>query len=189
MQFTTSLFAAALGLASTASAAPLEIRQDTLLPFEVTGIVTSRPPGRPGSTPWSFIRANVTDHNSYSFSQGPHNGIVPAGLQGINCEARWYRRESPEGRTWPCGSVEQGHFAMQVLPGTGGSAGVSSFKLKFIHGVEPGLPISSVFASVEAIGSFESPVDLNGRCLSSGWCNYSLKPELKPISIPATRTL
>lgn len=154
-----------------------------------------------------FIRANVTDPNSYSYTQGSHNGTVPAGLQGINCEARWYRGESPEGRTWPCDSVEQGHFALQVFPGTGNLAGVNDFKLKFIHGVEPEAPIFNIFERYEGSGSFKAPDDLSGRCSSSGWCNYSLRSARKylvqrfltvvitddcntvrPVLIPATST-
>ncbi|KAF2622640.1 hypothetical protein BU25DRAFT_425580 [Macroventuria anomochaeta] len=176
MRFASSFSAAILALGFSTSAASLEIRQATLLPFEVTNIVTSSPPGRPGSTPWSYIRANFTDPNSYSFTQGTHNGTVPAGLQGINCEARWYRGESPVGRTWPCNSVEQGHFALQVFPGTGASAYVNDFELKFIHGVEPEAPISNIFERFEANGSFNSADNLNGRCSSGGNCNYSLKP-------------
>lgn len=121
-----------------------------------------------------YIQANVTDPNSYSITQGSYNKTVPAGLQGINCEARWYRGESPEGRTWPCNSVEQGHFALQVLPGTGASAGVSDFKLVFIHQLEA--PPLSVFKRYQATSSFKAGDNLNTGCSASGWCSYRLEP-------------
>ncbi|KAF1929211.1 uncharacterized protein M421DRAFT_91715 [Didymella exigua CBS 183.55] len=185
MRFLGFICAASLTLGMFASALPLDIRQEGLSPFELNALVTNSPPGRPGSTPWSYIRANFTDPNSYSFTQGTHNGTVPAGLQGVNCEARWFRQESPEDRTWPCEYSEQGYFAIQIFPGTGATARVNDFKLRLIHGVEPGAPISNIFERYDANGSFKSLDNLNGRCSSGGVCNYSLKPELKPVSLPA----
>lgn len=103
-----------------------------------------------------------------------NDGTVPGGLQGVHCEAKWYRGESPEGRTWPCDRVPQGHFALQVLPGTSASADVRDFKLKLIHGVEPGLAFSKVLDRVEAeVGPFTYGDNLKGSCLKSGWCSYS----------------
>lgn len=101
---------------------------------------------------------------------------VPAGSQGINCEARWYKGENPLARTWPCEGVQDGHWAMQVLAGkTGPSNSVSDFKLRFIHGVEPG----SIYGNtrIEAEAFFVSQENLNGRCSSGGVCSYSLKPD------------
>lgn len=124
------------------------------------------------------IFANFTDPNSYPFFVGTHDGTVPGGLRGINCKAEWYRGESPEGRTWPCDPVSQGHFALQVLPGAKGPADVQDFKLKLIHGVEPGSSFSKVLDRVEAeAGPFTYGNNLGGGkqgpCLKSGWCSYS----------------
>lgn len=120
-----------------------------------------------------FVYANFTDPNPYPFFVGIHDGTVPGGLQGINCEAKWYRGESPEGRTWPCDPVPQGHFALQVLPGTSASADVQNFKLKLIHGVEPGSSFSKVLDRVEAeVGPFIYGDNVKGTCLKSGWCSY-----------------
>jgi hypothetical protein len=121
-----------------------------------------------------YIRANFTDPNAYPFFVDTRDGTVPGGLQGIHCEAKWYRGESPEGRTWPCDRVLHGHFALQVLPGTSASADVKDFKLKLIHGVEPGLSFSKVFDRVEAeVGPFTYDDNLKGSCLKSGYCSYS----------------
>ena len=193
MHFFSVLTGAAI-FALTASAIPLEARQDELKPFEVTGMASSYPPGRPGSTPCMqpayaydllctltmvsgrYIRANVTDPNSYFLTEGTRNLTVPAGSQGINCEARWYRGESSHGRTWPCDYTENGHWALQVLPGTSDSdsdsaSSVSVFKLRFIHAVEPGAPYANTRYEAEASFSAENIV---GRCAPSGWCNYAL---------------
>ena len=189
MRFFSVLTGAALFALQT-SAAPLEARQDELKPFEVTSMASSSPPGRPGETPCTqaahaydllrtltmslgrYIRANITDPNSYFLTQGTRNLTIPAGNQGIDCEARWYRGESPQGRTWPCNSIADGHWAMQVLPGTTDSTSSESvFKLRFIHAVEPGLGYANTRYEAEASFSAENLV---GRCSSSGWCNYAL---------------
>jgi hypothetical protein len=73
--------------------------------------------------------------------------------------------------------VEQGHFALQVLPGTGASAGVSDFKLVFIHQLE--VPPLNVFKRYQATGSFKAGDNLNTGCSASGWCSYRLKPARK----------
>ncbi|KAJ8113652.1 hypothetical protein OPT61_g4263 [Boeremia exigua] len=189
----SSLIAAFLG-ATLSSAVPLEARQDALLPFEVTQIGSSNPPVRPGAHPWRFITATFTDPNPYPFFVGEHDGSVPGGLQGINCEAKWYRDESPEGRTWPCDPVSQGHFAIQILPGANGPADVKDFKLKLIHGVEPGTSFSKVLDRVEAeVGPFTYPDTLGGSdpmrgpCLKSGWCSYVVREV--PLLAPANKTV
>lgn len=187
MHLLPSLTAVAI-FALHASAVPLDARQTELKPFEVTRVVTSTPPGRPGSTPWRYITADITDPNSYFLTQGPHNLTIPAGSQGIGCEARWYRGESPEGRTWPCNAAENGHWALQVLPGTSGSASsTSDFKLRFVHAVEPGTPYDNTRYEAEA--SFKTGDNLSGRCLSSGGCNYGLSSAAKPVLAPAQKTL
>lgn len=189
MRFFSILTGAAIFALQT-SAAPLEARQDELKSFEVTSMAKSSPPGRPGSTPCtqpahyhgllctltiilgSSIKANVTDPNSYFLTLGYRNLTIPAGSQGIECEARSYRGESPHGRTWPCNSIADGHWAMQVLPGTPDSTSSESvFKLRFIHAVEPGLGYANTRYEAEASFSAENLV---GRCSSSGWCNYAL---------------
>ncbi|OSS50381.1 hypothetical protein B5807_04810 [Epicoccum nigrum] len=190
MHFFSILTGAAI-FALTASAIPLEARQDELKPFEVTGMASSSPPGRPGSTPWRYIRASATDPNSYFLTEGTRNLTIPAGSQGINCEARWYRGESSHGRTWPCDYTENGHWALQVLPGTSDSdsdsaSSVSVFKLRFIHAVEPGAPYANTRYEAEASFSAENIV---GRCAPSGWCNYALSSAAKPLLAPAMKTL
>ena len=51
MRFFSSVLAVTVALGFSASATPLQMRQDTLLPFEVTAVTSSSPPGRPGTTP------------------------------------------------------------------------------------------------------------------------------------------
>lgn len=120
----------------------------------------------------------MTDPNSYLITQGSRNMTIPGGSQGIDCEARWYRGESPLGRTWPCNSIENGHWAMQLLPGTSGSSvSESDFTLRLIHAVEPGLSYANTRYEAEA--SFRSGDNLGGRCLSSGGCNWGLSSDCK----------
>ncbi|KAJ4989286.1 hypothetical protein SVAN01_05191 [Stagonosporopsis vannaccii] len=176
-------------LASTAifgcfsSASPLEVRQEALQPFEVTAVTSYSPSGRPGSDAWRYIRANVTDPNSYLYSRNGGELTIPGGSQGINCEARWYRGESPEGRTWPCDSAEYGHWALQVL-----SSGSSDLRLRFIHAVEPGLSWPNTRYEAEASFSYGEG-GLIGRCLSSGSCTFVLGADYKPVLAPAVKTL
>jgi hypothetical protein len=93
--------------------------------------------------------------------------------------------------TWPCDTVPQGHFALQVLPGTSASADVDDFKLKLIHGVEPGEEYSKVPHRVEAeVGPFTEGDNLKIFCLKSGWCSYtaSMYPS-KTCRVCSTLTL
>lgn len=128
----------------------------------------------------SRISAHVTDPNSYFLSYPPLSNLtVPGGSQGLNCEARWYRGESPQGRSWPCDPVETGHWTLQVLPATPGSqfVSVSNFKLKFTHVIEPRAPYKK--ESFEAEASLDSGRNMIGRCLSSGSCTYVLGADCK----------
>ncbi|KAH6618754.1 cell death in tomato 1 [Boeremia exigua] len=167
MRFLVTVFTSAALLGCSTSASPLEVRQDGLQPFEVTAVNSYSPSGRPGSDVWRHMRANITDPNSYFYTSTNRNLTVPGDSQGINCEARWYRGESPLDRTWPCDPAPNGHWALQVV-----SSGVYDFKLRFIHAVEPGLSWPNTRYEAEA--SFKSGENLIGRCLSSGSCSYSL---------------
>lgn len=122
----------------------------------------------------------MTDPNSYTFTEGDVTATVPAGIKGLNCEAKWYSGEFTEGRTWPCDRAEKGHWAIRVYAGTdpNGFFG-SNFKLKFIHVVEPGPMIASFRGRIEGEGLFKSGVNgtTNFSCAASGGCGASLKNE------------
>lgn len=130
------------------------------------------------------IRANVTDPNSYTFTSGDTIGVVPAGIQGVNCLAQWYPGEYAEGRTYPCDRAEKGHWAIQTLAGSEGVFAGGDFKLKFIHVVEPGQLIQEFRGKIEAEASFKRGVDGNlaYSCSSSGSCGSSLKKEGKSLN-------
>ena len=86
MQFTTSALAAILAFTTSATASPLEARQNTLQDWKVTGVVVGTPSGRPGSYPWATLTANITDPNEINLGPAKSDGsavIVPAGSQGI----------------------------------------------------------------------------------------------------------
>lgn len=191
---TVSILAVALTFGSSlSSATPLEARQDALKPFEITAMTYNSPNGRPGNYPWTIIRAEVTDPNGYTFTEGSTTATVPAGIKGINCEAKWYSGEFIEGRTWPCDRAEKGHWAVRVYAGSDPSGQFygSDFKLKFIHVVEPGPMISSFRAKIEGEGLFKGGPNgtTSFSCAASGGCGASLKAEAKPLLVPVTRTL
>ena len=108
-------------------------------------------------------------------------GVVPAGIQGINCLAQWYTGEYYEGRTYPCDRAEKGHWAIQTLAGSTGVFSGSDFKLRFIHVVEPGQLIQEFRGKIEGEASFKAGADgtLSYSCSSSGSCGSSLKKERK----------
>jgi hypothetical protein len=84
MQFTTSALAAVL--ASAVATTSLEARQEDLKDWQVTGVSSHSPSGRPGSYPWSSIVANITDPNEIDLGTSEADGsnvTVPAGSQGI----------------------------------------------------------------------------------------------------------
>jgi hypothetical protein len=86
MQITTSALAAILALTSSATATPLEARQDALKDWQVTGVQSYTPSGRPGSYPWATLTANITDPNTINLGPAKSDGTpvtVPAGSQGI----------------------------------------------------------------------------------------------------------
>ena len=85
---------------------------------------------------------------------------------------KWFRDESPEGRTWPCDRVGQGYFGLQFLPGTTGAVDQQDFKLRFIHEVQfgSGYSIDPVKVVVEV--AFQLP-NKRDSCLKSGWCHWS----------------
>ncbi|KAF3048207.1 hypothetical protein E8E12_011244 [Didymella heteroderae] len=191
MRITLLSLSVNLAFAFAISAAPLDARQDALKPFEVTAAVYNNYNGRPGSYPWTRIRANVTDPNSYTFTEGSIVQTVPAGIQGVDCLAQWYIDEYTEGRTYPCDRAEQGHWAIQVYAGTQGEFWGSDFKLKFIHVVEPGLMIQSFRGKIEGEAFFTAGVNgtMSYSCSSSGSCGAGLRSELKPLLVPVKRTL
>src|SRR5690242_12784061 len=105
MHFTTSLLAT-VTLASTTLAAPaVEARATTLKPWQLTGLVSYSPPGRPDSYPWSTITINLTDPNSLDLGTSRLDNTtvtIPAGNKAVNCKAEWLRGENPFGHSWRC---------------------------------------------------------------------------------------
>lgn len=83
MRFTATAITATLGFASSAVAAPLTARQDTLQDWQVSRVLATTPSGRPGSEPWAYIWANVTDPNEITLTGPRGNYTVPAGSQGL----------------------------------------------------------------------------------------------------------
>lgn len=134
----------------------------------------------------------MTDPNSYTFTEGSLTGTVPAGIKGLNCEAKWYIGEFTEGRTWPCDRAEKGHWAIQVYAGTDPNGFLGSdFKLRFIHVVEPGLSIASFRGKIEGEGLFTSGVNgtINFACSPSGGCVANLKSQGNYVAINTQRTV
>ncbi|KNG50173.1 cell death in tomato 1 [Stemphylium lycopersici] len=183
MRFTATAITATLGFASSAVAAPLTARQDTLQDWQVSRVLATTPSGRPGSEPWAYIWANVTDPNEITLTGPRGNYTVPAGSQGLNCVARWYTGgDSPVGRTWPCDSVSDGYWLMTVLEGTDNYIS-ENFSLRFTH-VAVGPYMDSAYRkSFEAEGHFEVGQNLRGLCGGSGACSWSLKEENNPTEI------
>lgn len=126
------------------------------------------------------MKANVTDPNSYTFTEGSTVGTVPAGSQGVNCLAEWFPGEFPEGRTFSCDDTEKGYWAIQVFSSSSsGELTGTDFKVKFIHSAEPGQLIAAFRARIEGEAEFKSGTNgtTNYGCFSSGSCNAGLKPE------------
>jgi hypothetical protein len=83
MRSTAAAITAILGFASSAAASPLTARQDALQDWQVSRILATTPSGRPGSEPWAYIWANVTDPNEITLTGSRGNYTVPAGSQGL----------------------------------------------------------------------------------------------------------
>jgi len=92
MQSTPSALAAVLAFTVAAAATSLEARQGDLKDWQVTGASGHSPSGRPGSYPWSYIIANITDPNAINLgtSEADNSTVtVPAGSQGIVSTLHW----------------------------------------------------------------------------------------------------
>jgi hypothetical protein len=68
MRVTIMALAAALLGTPLTSAVPLEARQDTLLPFEVTYVGSNNPPGVPGPYPCKIPPSRISSTRSLRIS-------------------------------------------------------------------------------------------------------------------------
>ncbi|KAF1943127.1 cell death in tomato 1 [Clathrospora elynae] len=187
MRFATAALAAVMAFTSSITASPLEIRAAKLKDWQVTGVGSGSPSGRPGSYPWASITANVTDPNAYNLGTASSDGsavIISAGSQGINCKAQWFikNEETPLGRTWPCDPAANGYWVMRVLDG-GNGFGTGVFNLTFTHVLDVLYLGEEYTASYVATGHFEVGKNMAGTCGGSGVCNWGLKPENNPFPI------
>ncbi|EAT77054.1 hypothetical protein HBI56_200380 [Parastagonospora nodorum] len=190
MYFATPTIAAVMAFTSFAAATPLQARQDTLQDWQVTSVNSHTPSGRPGSYPWSSLSANITDPNTINLGTSDSDGtsvIVPAGSQGINCEAKYFKGETPLGRTWPCDAITGGYWTMQVLAGSSGQYSSGDFNLKFRHVPDVLYRGAQYTATFEATGHFAIGDNLKGTCGGSGVCNWGLAAEKKPVLIKPSK--
>ncbi|KAH7398856.1 hypothetical protein DE146DRAFT_736318 [Phaeosphaeria sp. MPI-PUGE-AT-0046c] len=186
MYFSVSSMVAVLAFTSSSAASPLQARQDALSDWEVTTVFSGTPSSRAGRYPWASITANVTDPNELNIGTAePDNTtiIVPAGSQGANCIAQYFRTESPLGRTWPCDITSDGYWTMTVLAGPDGNFSARNFALKFTHVADKLYRGARFTASYEAIGNFKIGDNLAGLCGGGGACNWALQSSDIPFKI------
>ncbi|OAK98442.1 hypothetical protein IQ06DRAFT_295765 [Phaeosphaeriaceae sp. SRC1lsM3a] len=192
MQFSVPTIAAILAFTSISVASPLQARQDALKEWEVTFVNSGSPSRRPGSYPWSSITANVTDTNELNLGTAEYDNAtvpitVPAGSEGANCYAQYFKGESPLGRTWPCDPTSDGYWTMTVLPGSDGNFSSVDFALKFMHVAVKRYRGEAFSASFEAIGNFKRGDNLGGLCGGSGACSWGLWSSAIPVKISPKR--
>lgn len=185
MLFLSSFAAVAVALASTAVAAPVvESRQSTLSPWQVTALSSFSPSGRPGSYPWPYIQANLTDPNSLSLGTSPSDNstvTVPAGNKAVNCRAKWLTGENPFGRSWPCDASGDGYWTMKITQTSDFSVG--NFQVVFTRVADVLYLGSQYKKSYEGTATFKVGDNMSGSCGGSGVCGWGLKSELVPYSI------
>jgi hypothetical protein len=100
-----------------------------------------------------------------------------------NCVAKYFKGETPLGRTWPCDATTSGYWTMQVLAGSDGKYSSENFNLTFTHVASVLYHGSPYTASYQAEGHFQVGDNLKGTCGGSGVCNWGLADDKKPFAI------
>lgn len=184
MYFTTTV-ASILALAASSVAAPATIqeRQDTLQPWQLSGITSFSPSGRPGSYPWLNIVANLADPNSLTLGTGSDGNpvTVPANNPAANCTAKWIRGSSPLNHSWPCDASGDGYWVMEFVDN--GEFQYTNFDVKFTRVAETIYLGSAYKKTFVGTGHFEVGKNMAGSCGGSGVCSWGLKPENSPTAI------
>ncbi|KAI0138051.1 hypothetical protein F4776DRAFT_663183 [Hypoxylon sp. NC0597] len=167
--------------------------ESELEPWQVTKLSTFSPSGRPGSSPYAFLRANIT--NSNSIPVGPGVSFDPS---SANCTVQWvWYEEEPYGRTVECDAAE-------VEPSGSGSSSISKWTIeilkanssypsptedmnvKFTLATNVTVDGNEYYKVLEGTQHFNVGGNMRGVCGGSGVCSWALKEENTPALIQPT---
>jgi hypothetical protein len=199
-----SKITAVLAVAGLVSAAPLESRQDDLQQWQLSGISSFSPSGRPGSYPWITITANLFDPNTLNLGTSPADGstvTIPPN-NATNCQAKYISSSKPFDHIWPCGMLfspltqsklrcnpliyqpdnsGNGYWTMEILETSDFS--IHEFDVKFTHVADTLYLGSQYKKTYTGTAHFSLTDNLSGSCGGSGVCSWGLKSGLSPYAI------
>lgn len=136
-------FTLALGfLPLLASASPFRSDDNVLspraeplphIPWNITRLSTNSPSGRPGSTPWSYIRFTIEDTTRLDAGMSPYGHVFHT-AGSANCSMKWdaYEPGGPWDRENKCGEEGSGHWTWWMRKPSGDwQSPTSSFDLEW----------------------------------------------------------
>ncbi|KAI8630248.1 hypothetical protein F5Y19DRAFT_474635 [Xylariaceae sp. FL1651] len=158
-----------------------------LAPWQVTGLNTFSPSGRPGSSPNYYIRVNISNPDPTQSAPAPSNGT-----QGtVNCNALWLYGDLPYNKIYDC----------QILDLTTPTSWAWTFEPLEANDTYPSptenfdirwRAADSAASTEEGVriwtgyGQFEVGKNMQGTCAASGFCSWGLKAENRPFPINVT---
>ncbi|KAI3335161.1 hypothetical protein F4824DRAFT_489869 [Ustulina deusta] len=158
-----------------------------LSPWQVTGLQTWQPSGRPGSSPDWYVHVNITNPD-------PTQSVAdPDVAQGkVYCQVVWRYPDVPYNQISECDIVDT----------TGSTTWAWTVELLEADDADPspttnfGLrwrAASTLSASADedvqiwtGVGQFEVAMNMQGTCAASGFCSWALKPESTPVPVEVT---
>lgn len=164
-----------------------------LLPWQITGLSTHSPSGRPGNSPYSSLFVALTDPNTIPFSapasfQGPAISLDPI---SANCSVKWNAySEQPFGWVTPCADVApaSGRWTVEMVKGNATAEGASAtrdFRVRVV--LERSVILHSGRGIVSLVfageGAFSLGRELRMVCGGSGVCNSGLKEGTSPVLV------
>ncbi|KAI0805879.1 hypothetical protein GGR55DRAFT_260268 [Xylaria sp. FL0064] len=152
---------------------PSAIGQDS--PWQVTGLKSWSPSGRPGTNPDWYINVNITSPDSpssvtycqivWDYPDVPYNQILDCEVLGASNSTAW---------AW----------TVELLEATDdGPYPTTNFDLRWRAATPLTDSTDEDFQIRTGVGQFEVGKNMQGLCAASGFCSWALKTESIPVPI------
>ncbi|OTA54679.1 hypothetical protein K449DRAFT_439288 [Hypoxylon sp. EC38] len=160
--------------------------------WQVTKLSTFSPSGRPGSSPYAFLWANITNPNS--IPAGPSVSFDPS---SANCTVQWVYEEEPYGRTVECDTAEVepsgsglgsvAKWTIEILEANSSyPSPTEDMNVRFTHATNLTVDGNEYYKVLEGTQHFNVGGNMRGVCGGSGVCSWTLKEENIPVLVQPT---
>ncbi|KAI0456827.1 hypothetical protein F5B21DRAFT_125961 [Xylaria acuta] len=155
-----------------------------LSPWQVTGLETWQPSGRPGNSPDWYIHVNITNPDPTQNDPDPN-----VALGKVYCQIVWLYPNAPYNQVKDCEVVDTTSpapwaWTVELLEADDADPyPITNFDLRWRAASTSSASTDEDVQIWTGVGQFEIAKNMQGQCAASGFCLWWLKAASTPVLI------